>query len=366
MKGGPEMDGMRPETGGVAIDEAALAGKLLAWYAENGRDLPWRHTRDPYAILVSEVMLQQTRVPTVGKRYEEFLSRFPTIESLAAASEGEVLKAWEGLGYYRRALNLHKAARHVTERLGGSVPSERGALLAIPGIGEYTAAALGAICFGKSVAALDSNAFRVFSRVYGLRQPVDSAAFRSAVRERAERWLKSADSADFAQAVMDLSSLVCTRSPHCGACPLGEACEARRLGIQAELPARRAKAKRRTDQLTMLAFVRGEHIGLQLRPKGGILGGMYGFVCLDGHLGADEALAAAGSLDGGVGRIDAGPVWRHEFTHRIWDARGFVVRTSHGPEGLVWAAPRQVLEEYAIPSAFLPLARAALSAVGQC
>lgn len=347
------------------MDEGAVSQELVQWYKKNGRDLPWRHTRDPYEVLVSEVMLQQTRVPTVEKRYASFLSRFPTIESLAQADEGDVLKEWEGLGYYRRARNLHAAAKHVCEKHGGVLPSSDEDLLAMPGIGQYTAAAIRALCFGEPVPALDANAYRVFSRLLAIEDPVGSAALHKKVAEAAQECLHGVDPGDFAQAVMDLSSLICTKAPQCAACPLQDICNARRQGIQDRLPVRKPKAERKCERITMLAFVRNEErIGLQLRPDDGLLGSMYGFVCLEGHLDPIEALVAACDMDEGTACLRPGPSWQHAFTHVVWDVQSYVVATYEGPKGLVWADPEELECRYAIPSAFAPLARANLLALG--
>jgi A/G-specific adenine glycosylase len=203
----------------------ALQRRLLAWYARNGRDLPWRRTRDPYRILVSEIMLQQTQVERVRVYYRRFLTRFPTIAALAAARPGEVREAWEGLGYYARSRNLHQAARTVVERHGGEVPRAPDAIRALPGVGAYTAGALRSFAFGEAAPILDTNAARVLQRFFGVRGD------RRRGRVAARLWAVAAavtphDRAyDFNQGIMDLGATVCTsRAPRCPSCPLRRAC----------------------------------------------------------------------------------------------------------------------------------------------
>ncbi|PZN08590.1 MAG: A/G-specific adenine glycosylase, partial [Bacillota bacterium] len=202
-------------------DPAEVRSRLLHWYDRCRRDLPWRRTRDPYAILVSEIMLQQTRVETALPYYRRFLERFPTVERLAAATEAEVLRAWQGLGYYGRARNLWRAARAIVQRHGGRVPAEWEALIALPGIGEYTAGAVLSIAFGQPVAAVDGNAERVLARLFGIDDDLSRAPGRRAVRERAAELVASPRPGDVNQAVMELGATICTpREPACGNCPV--------------------------------------------------------------------------------------------------------------------------------------------------
>jgi A/G-specific adenine glycosylase len=210
----------------LRLDAAQLAAfrrSLLAWYRRHGRDLPWRNTRDPYEILVSEVMLQQTQVKRVLEYYPRFLARYPTAEELAAASESAVREAWDGLGYYRRARNLHRTARQVAERHGGRFPATPEELVRLPGIGRYTAGAVASFAFGADAAILDTNAARVLSRVFG--------PGRNAARRTARLWALAAAAIPpgraypFNQGIMDLGATICTaRRPACPRCPVRRAC----------------------------------------------------------------------------------------------------------------------------------------------
>jgi len=221
----------------------AIREKLLAWYEVEARDLPWRRTSDPYAILVSEIMLQQTRVETVLAYYDRFLERFPTIRALADASIDDVLKAWEGLGYYRRAHNLHRAARAVVDRHHDELPSEAGALRRLPGIGPYTAAAIASIAFGLDEPALDGNVVRVLSRLFRIEGDPAKAATRQALLLEARSLVARGDASRINQALMDLGARVCLpRTPRCDECPVAGECDAHHAGRESEFP---QKAKRR-------------------------------------------------------------------------------------------------------------------------
>jgi A/G-specific adenine glycosylase len=206
-----------------ALPPAAIAfrRRLLAWYRRHQRPLPWRRTRDPYAILVSEIMLQQTQVARVEEYWRRFLARYPTLEDLADASASAVRESWDGLGYYARARNLHAAARHVSRRLGGALPRRPDELRALPGIGRYTAAAIASIAYGADVGAVDTNVARVLSRVFRVR-----SARR--VWATADALVPSGRAGDWNQALMDLGATICTaRAPRCGRCPVGSVCRSR-------------------------------------------------------------------------------------------------------------------------------------------
>ncbi|HET7903271.1 MAG TPA: A/G-specific adenine glycosylase, partial [Candidatus Eisenbacteria bacterium] len=212
-------------------DDRARRAALLRWYGRNRRDLPWRRARDPYAIWVSEIMLQQTRVETVVPYYERFLERFPTLHALARSSESSVLAAWSGLGYYRRARNLRDAASLVARDHGGAIPRDPAALRALPGIGAYTAAAIASIAFDRPAAAVDGNVVRVIARWDGRRGRRDDAALRRAVTARAESLAPGARPGDWTQALMELGATLCLpRDPLCERCPVARWCRARRGG----------------------------------------------------------------------------------------------------------------------------------------
>ena len=255
-----------------------LSDRLLSWYAVHGRDLPWRRTGDPYAILVSEIMLQQTRVETVLPYYRRFMSAFPTFEALSGASLDEVLKVWEGLGYYARARNLHRAAQIIVSQHGGKLPSSYPEMIALPGIGSYTAAALQAIVFDRDTLALEGNLRRVLTRLLDLHLDPRSSEGERELQQLGMSHLPEARASEFNQALMDLGALVCTpRSPKCTECPLAKYCLAHHNGTQQELPIRRPKQP--LPQRQAVAAVLNENGSLLLvrRPEGGLLGGLWGF-----------------------------------------------------------------------------------------
>jgi len=221
----------------------AIQRALLAWYDAHRRDLPWRRTEDPYAIWVSEVMLQQTQVQTAAPFYGRFLERFPTVEALAAAPQDDVLKAWEGLGYYARARNLHRAAQVIALEHGGRLPNTFDELARLPGIGRYTAGAIASMAFGRDEPVLDANVTRVLSRLFAVRSDPRKASTRHRLWETARLLLPPGKASPFNQALMDLGAIVCTaRVPQCPSCPLSELCVAKRKGLETVLP-RRAPRK---------------------------------------------------------------------------------------------------------------------------
>lgn len=252
----------------------ALRRALLAHYDRERRDLPWRGETDPYRILVSEVMLQQTRVETVLGRYGSWLERFPDLASLAGAADDDVMKAWEGLGYYRRARNLHRTARLVRERPGGALPSTYAELAELPGLGEYTAGAVASIAYGIAAAAVDGNARRVLARLFDLADPSARE-----LRRLAALLVDPRRPGDFNQALMELGATICTpRAPACGRCPLGRLCAARAAGTVGERPAPRRRAPAPTVEIGVAVLLTHDRRVLVVRrPEAGLLGGLWEF-----------------------------------------------------------------------------------------
>ncbi len=253
---------------------ARLREALLSWYSCHQRDLPWRRTRDPYRVLVSEVMLQQTQVERVRQYYERFVKRFPTLDALARADLDDVLKAWEGLGYYARARNLHRAAQIILRDYAGRIPTRREELLKLPGIGRYTAGAVLSIAFGQDEPVVDANVRRVLTRLLALRRVQNPRR----LEELARALLPSEQAGPFNQALMDLGATICvSREPRCLICPLTPFCTARRLGIQSELPIRsKAQSKPHYDVAVGIIWKDGK-ILITKRPDDGLLGGLWEF-----------------------------------------------------------------------------------------
>lgn len=249
---------------------------LVAWYRVSRRDLPWRRTRDPYAIWISEAMLQQTRVETALHYYTRFLERFPTLGALASADVADVYERWAGLGYYRRAHNLHAAARVVHERFGGALPDDVERLRELPGIGRYTAGAIASIAFDRPAPILDGNVERVLARFVGLREDVKAKASATRLWEMAEALASGPAPGDLNQALMELGALVCTpRAPRCEACPIAADCDARAHGDADALPVRAAKAAPRVLRSVAALVLRGRRALAVRRAPGALLGGLW-------------------------------------------------------------------------------------------
>ena len=250
----------------IPFDSAEVSRLLLAWYGVEGRDLPWRHTRDPYRIWLSEIMLQQTQVSAVIPYFNKFLERFPTIETLARASEDEVLRLWSGLGYYARGRNLHRAAQEIRRH---GFPRTAMKIAELPGVGRSTAAAIAVFAFGERAAILDGNVRRVLSRCYAVPDEKLWAL--------AERLLPKRDIRVYAQALMDLGATVCTRTPDCGACPVRARCVARKTGRIGELPAARPSRALPLKKTTWFVYRDAGRVLLERRPAPGIWGGLWCF-----------------------------------------------------------------------------------------
>ncbi|WP_416235466.1 A/G-specific adenine glycosylase [Paenibacillus campi] len=271
--------------------------ELLAWYDEHKRDLPWRRSRNPYHIWISEIMLQQTRVDTVIPYFLRFTERFPTVESLAEAPEEDVLKHWEGLGYYSRARNIQAAAKQVVERHGGIVPDTPEEISALKGIGPYTAGAVLSIAYNVPVPAVDGNVMRVLSRYFCLSDDIAKNATRVKMEKLAGELIPTGRASDFNQALMELGALVCTpKSPHCLTCPVMKHCEGRMNGMEEQLPIK-TKAKPPRPEYRLLAVIegQGEHAGkvlIRQRPATGLLARMWE---LPHVLASDAKKAGAGA-----------------------------------------------------------------------
>jgi len=247
---------------------------ILEWFKENGRALPWRETRDPYAIWLSEIILQQTRIEQGRPYWERFMKRWPTIEALANATEDEVLREWQGLGYYSRARNLHTAAKQVLVR--GGFPTTIEGIKALKGVGDYTAAAIGSIAFDLPAAVVDGNVYRVLSRHYGITTPINTTEGKKEFTALAQSLLPLAQTSAFNQAMMDFGATQCTpSSPNCPSCPLAESCVALREGRIDELPVKQRTLKVKERQLTYIYIRCNGYTAIHRRPVGDIWQGLY-------------------------------------------------------------------------------------------
>ena len=347
--------------------------RLLAWYGRARRDLPWRRTRDPYRIWLAEVMLQQTRVDTVVPYYERFVAAFPTIEALAAADVDDVLALWVGLGYYRRARHFHAAAQQVVADHGGVVPHEPKAMLALPGVGRYTAGAVLSIAYGLPMPIVDGNVERVLCRLFALRGNPKKGAARKRLWALAESLVPEEGAGDFNQAMMDFGATVCTpKSPGCGACPLAALCEARRSGRQLELPAMpKRKAVPHYDVGVGIVWRRGKVL-ITKRPADAMLGGLWEFP--GGKREDGESLAETVrrevkeelGLDVAVGELVG--VCKHAYSHFRVTLHAYACRSARGrPRPTAADAYRWVrvgeLGSYAFPAGSVKIIRALADSV---
>ena len=258
--------------------DSSFTEKLLDWYRDNARELPWRDHPDPYIVWISEVMLQQTRIETVIPYFHRWINELPSISSLASATQQTVLNLWEGLGYYSRARNLHQAAQVIVEKFDGQLPGDVKSLMKLPGIGRYTAAAITSIAFGKNEAALDGNIRRVLSRVFNVKEPIRSSQSEKILWDIAEQNLPKGKAGDYNQALMDLGATICTpKTPACKKCPVSSECLAYRFNIQEERPVRNPSKKTPHHIVTAAVILKKRKILIAQRPQKGLLGGLWEF-----------------------------------------------------------------------------------------
>ena len=334
--------------------KTSAAEALLAWYDVHRRELPWRarpgETGDPYRVWLSEIMLQQTTVAAVAPYYRNFLARWPNVKRLAAASQDEVLGAWAGLGYYARARNLHRAAKLVAEEFGGSFPGTAAQLRTLPGVGAYTAAAIAAIAFGEPVAAMDANAERVIARLFAVGEPLPGAKAKLAAL--AAPMVPERRASDFAQALMDLGSLICApKRPLCAECPLAAHCRGRLMGVAQELPRKAAERARPVKRgAAFVALDRKGAVYLVRRPEKGLLGAMLQ-PPLGEWTGTFPDIAAAIQEAPFMGDWIKKPGFvRHGFTHFLLEMEIYVARFHRRPNGEgTWFAPED-LTRAALPT----------------
>ena len=359
---------------------------LLDWYRGHARVLPWRADREPYHVWLSEIMLQQTRVEAVRGYYARFLAAASVREvagyvllaggkrlrplltltaarlfgceradlyDLAAAPEEQLLKLWEGLGYYNRARKAQECAREIAAR-GGVWPDTVEGLLALPGIGPYTAGAIASICFERPAAAVDGNVLRVCARVLDDATPIDNAAHKAALTAALSACYPAGHCGDFTQALMELGATVCgpNRAPQCEACPIAALCLAHAHGTAAALPVKAPKRAKRAEEHTVFCLRCGDRLAVERRPSSGLLAGLWQLPNTPGLL--DERQAGAYASGQGLGdvRLRSARDGRHIFTHIVWTMRCYTLECSAMPPRYHWATPEELREEISLPTAF--------------
>lgn len=330
-----------------------IAAALLPWYEKNARPLPWRRDVTPYRVWVSEIMLQQTRIEAAKGYFDRFMAALPTVRDLAAAEEETVLKLWEGLGYYSRARNLHRAARLVMDEHGGALPADAAALRRLPGIGDYTAGAIASIAFGLPEPAVDGNVLRICARLEACPDSIGDERVKRRFREELRAQYPADRCGDFTSAIMELGETVCLPgTPDCAACPLAAACAANAGGTQASFPVMPEKRPRRARRMTVLLLTHGDRAALEKRPPRGLLAGLWEFPNADGTLTAEEAMSLARGW--GCAPVSAAPCGEavHIFTHLEWHMTGWRIECGAEAPRFVWADGAERRERYAVPTAF--------------
>ncbi len=330
-----------------------LPSRVLPWFEENKRDLPWRKDREPYHVWLSEIMLQQTRVEAVKGYYERFLSRLPDIEALALAEENELLKLWEGLGYYSRVRNLQKAAKKILEEYGGAFPTAYEQVLALPGIGAYTAGAICSICFEQPTPAVDGNVLRVLSRLYASQAPIDKEPVKKRWAEGLKEAYEQGNCGNFTQALMELGATVCLPNgePMCGKCPLRDLCLAKKEGKPTAYPVKGEKKPRKREERTVFILQNEDKIALCKRPEKGLLAGLWQLPDVLGALSDLQALQQAenwGLRPTGIEKL----VHReHIFTHVQWELTGvYLICAAFG--AFRWFTREELEQEIGLPTAY--------------
>ena len=332
---------------------AKLPDALLPWYRGHARALPWRESRDPYRVWVSEIMLQQTRVEAVMGYYARFLQAFPTVEALAGADEDSLFKLWEGLGYYSRARNLQKAARTIAAEYGGVFPQDYASVRALPGVGPYTAGAICSICFDLPTAAVDGNVLRVTARYLNDDTPIDLPAHKKEITDRLESVYPAGNCGAFTQALMELGATVCTpRSPKCGDCPLRTLCRAFAAGTAASLPVKIPKKEKQLVDKTVFLLWYGDELALMRREDTGLLAGMWSLPNVDEPLDVEGALRQAEAFGTQPQAVLRQEHKSHVFTHIRWEMDAFTILCGAKDDRFVWRTPDEIRRRYALPTAF--------------
>ena len=349
------------------------APRLTAWFAANRRVFPWREGRTPYKVLVSETMLQQTRIEAVLKYYERFMKAFPTLRALAGAPEDLVMKHWEGLGYYSRARNLKKCAEICAEHHDGKLPETYAELIRLPGLGPYSAGAIASLCHDEAVPAVDGNVLRVLARFFGdgrdvrlpeVRKEAEDV-IRAVLEDRTSSVSRQGTPSDegegrvspsaFNEALMELGETLCAPKgkPQCECCPWEKICRAHAEGREEKLPYRSTGAARAVEEKTVWIFVCGGRIALEKRPDTGMLRGLYGFPMTEGTV-PDAETADTVLRDRGIAPLRVSPFGsaKHVFTHKEWHMTGYLAETEKPVPGFSYVTAGELADSYALPSAF--------------
>lgn len=324
------------------MESPSFASSLLLWYQENKRDLPWRKTRDPYKIWLSEVILQQTRVVQGLPYYLAFCENFPTVSELASASEQQVLRLWQGLGYYSRARNLHRCAKLIIEKYQGQFPVNYHELITLPGIGEYTASAIASFAFKQSTPVVDGNVFRVLSRIFGIRDDISLQNTKKVFRDYSAKLINGWPPDLYNQAIMEFGALQCTPAqPKCYDCPFSNCCQAYQLQAQNQFPVKTKKTIVRNRYFYYYVVKSGKYLLMKKRKQKDIWRGLYDFFLVEHHKETDPLKLLAGNLPDGswLDRVQVNEpsvTYRHRLTHQLIRAQFLVVEPLESQTFIEW------------------------------
>ncbi|MCI8383609.1 MAG: A/G-specific adenine glycosylase [Clostridia bacterium] len=330
---------------------------IIQWYQENKRELPWRKEKNAYHIWISEIMLQQTRIEAVKQYYERFLKQLPTIQDLAKIEEKELLKLWEGLGYYNRARNLKKTAQIIQEQYHGQMPKTYQELIKLPGIGEYTAGAISSIAYNEKVPAVDGNVLRVISRVVGSQKDILEAKTKKEWIEKLQKMMPE-QAGDFNEGLMELGEIVCIPNgkPWCETCPLQKFCVANHKNLTNTIPVRKQKIKKKKENITVILLENKKKIAIRKRSQTGLLANMYEFPNINKKMTKQEIekLLEEWKVNSNNQTIEKIGTHHHVFSHIEWNMIGYKVQVTTTNKELIWVTKQEILEKYPIPGAFIP------------
>ncbi len=333
-----------------------IAEKIVTWYQQNKRDLPWRENINPYHVWISEIMLQQTRIEAVRAYYERFMIELPTIEALSKVSENRLLKLWEGLGYYNRAKNLKKSAIEIMEKFHGTFPNTYEEILSLPGIGEYTASAIASFCFALPEVTIDGNVLRVYTRLFEDASIIDSNSTKKRIREDLmKRIPHGQESGDFNAGWMELGETICLPGgvPKCTLCPLQQECLSRKHGTMMKYPVRKEKKEKKIESLTVFLYRKGKKFYIEKRKEKGILSNLWQFPNKEGFLNRHEVEEDCFQKKISYKKIEKSIAYTHTFTHKKWEMQSYIIEVSSFFPG-TWVTEEELEESYSLPSAFQP------------
>lgn len=336
------------------VESKQMLEALYTWYPDHARDLPWRRDIDPYHVWISEIMLQQTRVEAVKEYYRRFLETLPTINDLANVEDDVLMKLWEGLGYYNRARNLKKAAIAIVENYDGKFPETYDEIRSLPGIGAYTAGAIGSTCFELETPAVDGNVLRVFSRVMSYKENIDKQSTKAAVCKELAKVYETGKCRLATQSLMELGATVCVPNgaPHCDECPLSHICMSKENEAWRELPVRAQKKARKEVWMSVFVLRCDRRFAICKRPKSGLLSGLWEYPNVEQQMDTQMALDYVSTLGVSPNNVLMQTTYTHIFSHVEWKMTAFYIDCFQMNDDFTWASADEILTDFALPSAF--------------